>query len=234
MDSNSNEEEADLYDLLHLTRSATEADIAASYRKLARLFHPDKAAEGAPQPQGPPGGPPGGAPSTLPTAFVRLNRAYSVLKHRRLREIYDSQGMEGVEVAERLLRDEEAKTLQLAVPDSSESLQERVAAALRQQREQQQQQQQQLRMSVSIEVPVSLFFLNSFYQRRLLAVLKRHNQSYSNSSSSSRSSSSSSSSSEEEDEDYSLEEMQLQLYPSPGHQISQEEKTRNTHLSDEA
>ncbi|KAL8275879.1 hypothetical protein Esti_000215 [Eimeria stiedai] len=193
------DEEADLYDLLHITRSATEDEVTASYRRLARLFHPDKASEGGPE--GPPSSARGrgfqGNPSHFseggPTPFVRLNNAYSILKNKALREVYDVEGLEGISVAEKLLREEQAKALQLAVPSSLESLQDRVAAVLRQQ----QQQRRLLRVTAAVELPFSISFFDSMYRRRLFAALNRH---------------SSSSSSSGEDEDYDVEGMELNDY----------------------
>ncbi|XP_026193412.1 uncharacterized protein LOC113147355 [Cyclospora cayetanensis] len=222
MESNQTDEEADLYDLLHLTRAATDEEIAASYRRLARLFHPDKASEGPPDGPLHRGRSHGGNSESyassggLPMAFVRLNHAYSILRNRTLRDIYDLEGLEGVAVAERLLRDEQAKALQLAVPPSSASLHERVSAALRQQREQ----HSPLRLTAAAELPYTLFFFDSLYKRRAHAALKRLGISSKSSSSEKPTTSNSG-----DEDDYSLQQMQLQEYPSSASPGSREERS---------
>jgi molecular chaperone DnaJ len=62
------------YETLHLSRTATPAEIKQSYRRLAKLFHPDSKSEIADHEQ-----------------IVRLNAAYEVLGDPHRRRIYDQQ-----------------------------------------------------------------------------------------------------------------------------------------------
>ncbi len=63
---------ADLYELLGVSRQASEREIKAAYRRLAKRYHPDV--------------------NPSPTAaedFARITEAYKVLSDRRLRDLYD-------------------------------------------------------------------------------------------------------------------------------------------------
>lgn len=63
---------ADFYRLLGVSRQASEREIKAAYRRLAKLYHPDV--------------------NPSPTAaedFARITEAYKVLSSRRLRALYD-------------------------------------------------------------------------------------------------------------------------------------------------
>ncbi len=70
----------DHYDVLGLKRHATESDIKAAYRKLARQFHPDvnKAADAAQK-------------------FAEVQDAYDTLSDAPKRKLYDQFGHAGVE-----------------------------------------------------------------------------------------------------------------------------------------
>jgi DnaJ family protein A protein 2 len=76
---NEMEEEIDLYEILGLTKDATQADIKKAYHKAARAHHPDKVAE-----------------SERVEAEVRFktaNKAYEILYDEEKRHLYDTHGM---------------------------------------------------------------------------------------------------------------------------------------------
>ncbi|GAB1597910.1 dnaJ homolog subfamily B member 13 [Argonauta hians] len=70
----------DYYEILNITRSATNADIKKSYRKLSLLYHPDKATE----------------PVESAEKFMKIAEAYDVLSQKRTKAIYDQFGEEGL------------------------------------------------------------------------------------------------------------------------------------------
>jgi DnaJ family protein B protein 12 len=65
----------DLYDILGVNKSATEADLKKAYRKLALQFHPDKCK----------------APGAT-DAFKAIGKAFSILSDPKKREQYDQYG----------------------------------------------------------------------------------------------------------------------------------------------
>eukprot|EP00388_Colpodella_angusta_P009606 GDKJ01025491.1.p1 GENE.GDKJ01025491.1~~GDKJ01025491.1.p1 ORF type:complete len:751 (-),score=138.02 GDKJ01025491.1:39-2291(-) len=70
---------ADYYDLLQVSRSATPDEIATSFRDISRVYHPDK--------------------SSATEAFLAIRKAYEVLSDPELRAFYDRYGHVGVEGA---------------------------------------------------------------------------------------------------------------------------------------
>ena len=70
----------DYYDILGVTRDATEADIKKAFRKLARQLHPDA------NPDDP----------EAEERFKELAEAYEVLTDEERRSLYDAYGHEGL------------------------------------------------------------------------------------------------------------------------------------------
>jgi hypothetical protein len=73
---------ADLYDVLNLSRSASQEEVKNAYHTLTRLHHPDKSSSGS------------------SAAFLALNRAYKILSDPTLRAFYDKYGHAGVSLAQ--------------------------------------------------------------------------------------------------------------------------------------
>jgi len=69
----------DYYEVLELKRDATDAELKKAYRKLSKLYHPDKNPDPAAQ-----------------TIFVEVAEAYEVLIDPNKRATYDRYGEEGV------------------------------------------------------------------------------------------------------------------------------------------
>lgn len=63
--------------------SATQGEIKKSYKKLCLLNHPDKACGSL-------------------DAFLKIKRAYFVLSNLELKEVYDREGYQALEVIERV------------------------------------------------------------------------------------------------------------------------------------
>lgn len=68
------------YDILEISKSATEAQLKRAYRKLALKYHPDKN--------------PGDETAT--TKFAEINHAYEILSDAKKRKVYDQHGEEGL------------------------------------------------------------------------------------------------------------------------------------------
>ncbi|CAF1218323.1 unnamed protein product [Rotaria sp. Silwood1] len=66
-----------LYDLLGVSRNASDHDIKKAYHKLAKTHHPDKNPESAEK-------------------FKEISFAYQVLTDDNKRRIYDTYGLEGL------------------------------------------------------------------------------------------------------------------------------------------
>jgi DnaJ-class molecular chaperone len=73
------------YELLEVPREASEPDVKRAFRKLSLRYHPDKN--------------PGNEEAA--STFKQINRAYEVLSDPDKRQIYDQQGLEGLERLER-------------------------------------------------------------------------------------------------------------------------------------
>ena len=70
----------DFYDILGISRTASESDIKQAYRKLSKELHPDKHK----------------GDKTVETKFKEVNQAYEVLSNPEKRRMYDQFGAAGV------------------------------------------------------------------------------------------------------------------------------------------
>jgi len=110
---------ADLYDLLHIQKDASEAEIRAAYRDLSRLHHPDKSR--------PVLGNDGGAAGS-DRVFNQLSEANRVLSDPTLRQMYDKYGHDGIKIADQV----PAQSWQLVAPDEKlPALEKRVRSLVR-------------------------------------------------------------------------------------------------------
>ena len=74
-------EKRDFYDVLGVSKSATDAEIKSAYRKLAKKYHPDLNKDD---------------PATAEAKFKEVQEAYSVLSDENQRKMYDQFGHAGV------------------------------------------------------------------------------------------------------------------------------------------
>ena len=77
------EEEEDLYELLGVDVEATDSDIRKAYRKLSKELHPDTYV--------------GDDKEAAEQRFIKIQRAYEILKDDETRMVYDTGGMEAIE-----------------------------------------------------------------------------------------------------------------------------------------
>ncbi|KAF6747159.1 hypothetical protein DFP72DRAFT_920701 [Ephemerocybe angulata] len=82
-EQNGKEEPLDLYAILNLNKSATQAEINERYRTLSLLFHPDK--QQHPERK-----------EAAEEEFLKVQKAYQVLSDSFLRQVYDVLGIRGV------------------------------------------------------------------------------------------------------------------------------------------
>ncbi|KAI7817740.1 hypothetical protein BC939DRAFT_402258 [Gamsiella multidivaricata] len=73
----------DYYAVLNLSKTASEDDIKDSYKRLSRIFHPDKHSDPA-------------LKQAAETKFHVINKAFEVLSNPQLRTAYDEYGEEGL------------------------------------------------------------------------------------------------------------------------------------------
>ncbi|RZC31973.1 dnaJ -like subfamily C member 11 [Asbolus verrucosus] len=87
MDLDSDEEnviEEDFYSFLNVSKDATKEEINGAYRRLSRMYHPDKHVDQE-------------LKSKAEILFNKTKKAYEVLSDPHRRAIYDSLGMKGLE-----------------------------------------------------------------------------------------------------------------------------------------
>ncbi|KAF9953346.1 hypothetical protein BGZ72_005484 [Mortierella alpina] len=75
--------ELDYYAVLNLSKTASEDEIKDSYKRLSRIFHPDKHSDPA-------------LKQAAETKFHVINKAFEVLSNPQLRTAYDEYGEEGL------------------------------------------------------------------------------------------------------------------------------------------
>ena len=76
-------DENGLYSFLHVSRQASQDEITAAYKKLSRLYHPDKHRDEEKK-------------KHAEVMFAKLQKAYDVLGDPHKRAIYDSLGNEAI------------------------------------------------------------------------------------------------------------------------------------------
>jgi DnaJ family protein C protein 11 len=82
--SSDKDKDNDYYNFLHVSRLASQEEITAAYKKLSRLYHPDKHRDEERKKQ-------------AETMFSKLQKAYEVLNDPHKRAIYDCLGKKGLE-----------------------------------------------------------------------------------------------------------------------------------------
>lgn len=80
------EVEDDLYELLNLTRDASQDQLRTSFRRLSQQYHPDKHVDPA-------------AKTAATNTFTRIKEAYEILFDNKLRRIYDEFGLDAARSA---------------------------------------------------------------------------------------------------------------------------------------
>ena len=70
----------DLYQVLGVSKSASDGEVKKAYRKLAREFHPDK----------------NKGNKAAEEKFKTISAAYAVLGDKKKRELYDQYGIDGL------------------------------------------------------------------------------------------------------------------------------------------
>ncbi|KAI1315551.1 hypothetical protein EDD11_000624 [Mortierella claussenii] len=75
--------EMDYYAVLNLSKTASDEDIKDSYKRLSRIFHPDKHSDPT-------------LKQAAETKFHVINKAFEVLSNAQLRTAYDEYGEEGL------------------------------------------------------------------------------------------------------------------------------------------
>lgn len=98
-----NQDNEKLYHILNVHKSATDAEIRESHRRLSRLFHPDKHTETA--------------RALADPKFQEIQHAFEVLSDKHKRSIYDTIGEDGLtmklDVGQRNMTPEELRTFWL-------------------------------------------------------------------------------------------------------------------------
>ncbi|VDN55689.1 unnamed protein product [Dracunculus medinensis] len=85
-----------LYDILGLTKKATDDEIKRAYRRLALKYHPDKNLEGDPE---------------KTEKFKEINYANAILSNPTKRKVYDEYGEVGLKVLEQFGDDDKVMRL---------------------------------------------------------------------------------------------------------------------------
>lgn len=75
----------ELYNFLHVSKTATQEEITTAYRKLCRLYHPDKHNRDEEKKK------------YAEVMQQKLQNAYEILKDPHKRAVYDSLGQEGID-----------------------------------------------------------------------------------------------------------------------------------------
>ena len=83
-DDGDSAQDNEYYSFMHVPRCASQEDITAAYKKLSRLYHPDKHRDEEKK-------------KYAEAMFDKLQKAYAVIGDPHKRAIYDCLGKEGVE-----------------------------------------------------------------------------------------------------------------------------------------